>query len=95
MASRAETHADRSSLTTSASEGMLSPHPGACRPSRDWAKAFAALQASIVLHRRGGVLGLTPPLRWTGQQGTVQSPPTICPQPQQPKPPSGLCHPRR
>ena len=28
VASRAETHANRSSLTTSASEGMLSPHPG-------------------------------------------------------------------
>ena len=33
VASRAETHANRLSLTTSASEGMLSPHPGACRPS--------------------------------------------------------------
>ena len=99
VASRAETHANRSSLTTSASEGMLSPHPGACRPNKDWAKTFAALQASIVLHRRNHAAatrprrrGLTPPLRWIGQQGTEQSPPTICPQPQQPKPPSGLCH---
>ena len=92
MASRAETLANRLSLTTSASEGMLSPHPGACRPSRDWAKAFAALQASIVLHRRNHAAA-TPPLRWTGQQGTEQSPPTICPQPRQPKPPR-LCHPR-
>ena len=39
VANRAETHVNRWSLTTSASEGMLSPHPGACQPNRDWAKA--------------------------------------------------------
>ena len=36
---------------TSVSEGMLSLHPGACRPSR-WAETFAALQVNMVLHRR-------------------------------------------
>ena len=62
-----------------------SPH---CKP------ASCSIVATMLRpHGLGRVLGLTPPLRWTGQQGTEQSPPTICPQPQQPKPPSGLCHP--
>ena len=94
-----KTHANLSSLTTSASEGMLSPHPGACRPSRDWAKSLSphckptwcSIGATKLPPRGiGGVLALTPPLRWTRQRGIVQSPPTICSQPQRPKQPGGL-----
>ena len=47
-----------------------SPH---CKPT--WCSIGAT---KLPPRGLGGVLTLTPPFRWTGQRGMVQSPPTIC-----------------